>query len=112
MNFNIGGRRAGVSALAANRSRALQQSTLFDNAYCSGTNSADGHAWSTQAMANDYLEREYDGYRTYPDNGSCSMAISSAGAHPTRSSTPGTPGCANASPPAGKRSANGGSTST
>jgi hypothetical protein len=33
LNFNIGGRRAGVSALAANRSRALQQSTLFDNAY-------------------------------------------------------------------------------
>jgi hypothetical protein len=32
-NFNIGGRRAGVSALAAHRSRALQQSTLFDNAY-------------------------------------------------------------------------------
>jgi hypothetical protein len=33
LNFNVGGRRAGVSALAANRSRAVQQSTLFDNAY-------------------------------------------------------------------------------
>ena len=33
LNFNIGGRRAGVSALAAHRSRALKQSTLFDNAY-------------------------------------------------------------------------------
>jgi hypothetical protein len=33
LNFNVGGRRAGVGALAANRSRALQQSTLFDNAY-------------------------------------------------------------------------------
>ena len=32
-NFNIGRRRAGASALAANRSRALQRSTLFDNAY-------------------------------------------------------------------------------
>jgi hypothetical protein len=32
-NFNIGGRRAGASALAAHRSRALQRSTLFDNAY-------------------------------------------------------------------------------
>jgi hypothetical protein len=32
--FNIGGRRGGISsALALNRSRALQQSTLFDNAY-------------------------------------------------------------------------------
>jgi len=33
LNFNVGGRRAGVGALAANRSRVLQQSTLFDNAY-------------------------------------------------------------------------------
>jgi hypothetical protein len=33
LNFNIGGRRAGVSALAANRSHAVQQSTLYDNAY-------------------------------------------------------------------------------
>ena|SRR6185437_7368524 len=32
-NFNIGGRRAGGSALAAHRSRALQRSTLFDNAF-------------------------------------------------------------------------------
>jgi hypothetical protein len=32
-NFNMGGRRAGVGALAAQRSRALQRSTLFDNAY-------------------------------------------------------------------------------
>jgi len=63
-----------------NHRKIAREFTLFDNAYCSGTNSADGHAWSTQAMANDYLEREYDGYRTYPDNGSCSMAISSAGA--------------------------------
>ena len=32
-NFNIGRRRAGASAVAAHRSRALQRSTLFDNAY-------------------------------------------------------------------------------
>jgi hypothetical protein len=32
-NFNIGGRRAGATALAANRSRAVQQSTLFSSAY-------------------------------------------------------------------------------
>jgi hypothetical protein len=32
-NFRIGGRRAGVSTLAAHRSRAAQRSTLFDNAY-------------------------------------------------------------------------------
>lgn len=61
--------------------RALaREFTLFDNGYVSGTNSADGHAWSTQAIANDYLEHFYVGYsRTYPDDGDCAMSISSAG---------------------------------
>jgi YVTN family beta-propeller protein len=61
--------------------RALaRQFTLFDNGYVSGTNSADGHAWCTQCLANDYLEHFYDGYsRTYPDDGDCAMSISSAG---------------------------------
>lgn len=61
--------------------RALaQQFTLFDNAYVSGTNSADGHAWSTQALANDYLEHFYVGYaRTYPFDGDCAMSISTGG---------------------------------
>jgi hypothetical protein len=45
----------------------------------SGTNSAEGHQWSTQALANDYLEHFYDGYRTYPDDGDDAMALSSAG---------------------------------
>ena len=55
------------------------QFTLFDNGYVSGTNSADGHAWSTQALANDYLEHNYTGYRTYPDDGDDPMALSNAG---------------------------------
>ncbi len=60
--------------------RALaRQFTLFDNGYVSGTNSADGHAWSTQSIANDYMEHYYVGYRTYPDDGDCSMSISSGG---------------------------------
>lgn len=53
--------------------------TLFDNAYVTGTNSADGHAWSTQALCNDYLEHFYTGYRTYPDDGDCAMSRSSGG---------------------------------
>jgi YVTN family beta-propeller protein len=57
----------------------VQQFTLFDNAYVSGTNSADGHTWSTQALCNDYLEHFYAGYRTYPDDGDCAMSRSSAG---------------------------------
>jgi hypothetical protein len=31
--FRVGGRRVAVSAMAADRSRRLQKSTLFDNAY-------------------------------------------------------------------------------
>ena len=33
LNFGIGGRRAGVSAMAANRAHGLEKSKLFDNAY-------------------------------------------------------------------------------
>jgi DNA-binding beta-propeller fold protein YncE len=65
--------------LTPNQHALARQFTLFDNAYVSGTNSADGHQWCTQALANDYLEHFYSGYRTYPFDGSCAMAISSAG---------------------------------
>lgn len=64
-----------------NHRKIAQEFTLFDNGYVSGTNSADGHAWSTQAMANDYLEHFYVGYsRTYPCEGEDPMAISNGGA--------------------------------
>ena len=56
-----------------------RQFSLLDNAYVTGTNSADGHQWCTQALANDYIEHFYTGYRTYPNGGDCSMAISSSG---------------------------------
>ena len=62
-----------------NHRKLAREFTLFDNAYVSGTNSADGHAWSTQALANDYMEHEYVGYRTYPDDGDCAMSLSSTG---------------------------------
>ncbi|MBS1721922.1 MAG: hypothetical protein JSS66_02825 [Armatimonadetes bacterium] len=53
---------------------------LFDNAYVSGTNSADGHQWCDQSMANEYLEHFYVGYsRTYPDDGEDAMALNSSG---------------------------------
>ena len=62
-----------------NHRKIARDFTLFDNGYVSGTNSADGHSWSTQAMANDYMEHEYVGYRTYPDDGDCAMSLSSSG---------------------------------
>jgi YVTN family beta-propeller protein len=64
-----------------NHRKIARDFTLFDNGYVSGTNSADGHAWSTQCLANDYLEHFYVGYsRTYPDDGDCAMSISNGGA--------------------------------
>ena len=64
-----------------NHRKLAREFTLFDNGYVSGTNSADGHAWSTQCLANDYLEHFYVGYsRTYPDDGDCAMSISNGGA--------------------------------
>jgi DNA-binding beta-propeller fold protein YncE len=65
--------------ITPNAHALAEQFTLFDNAYVAGTNSADGHAWCTQSLANDYLEHFYTGYRTYPDDADCAMAISGAG---------------------------------
>jgi DNA-binding beta-propeller fold protein YncE len=64
-----------------NHRKIAREFTLFDNGHVSGTNSADGHSWSTQSLANDYLEHFYVGYsRTYPDDGRDAMAISNGGA--------------------------------
>jgi DNA-binding beta-propeller fold protein YncE len=62
-----------------NHRKIAQQFTLFDNAYTSGTNSADGHQWAVQSMANEYLEHFYVGYsRTYPDDGTDALALNSS----------------------------------
>ncbi|MEP6753879.1 MAG: hypothetical protein ABJA67_00130 [Chthonomonadales bacterium] len=40
---------------------------LFDNIYCSGAISADGHHWLNEAFASDYSERAMNNYpRSYP----------------------------------------------
>jgi len=65
--------------ITPNSHALAEQFTLFDNAYCAGTNSADGHAWCVQSLANDYMEHFYTGYRTYPDDADCAMGISQAG---------------------------------
>jgi len=63
-----------------NHHSIVREFTLFDNGYVSGTNSADGHAWVTQSLANDCLEHFYVGYsRTYPYEGSDAMSISTGG---------------------------------
>ena len=64
-----------------NHRKIAREFTLFDNGYVTGTNSADGHSWSTQALANEYLEHFYVGYsRTYPCEGEDPMSIASSGA--------------------------------
>ncbi len=66
--------------ITPNHHALARQFTLFDNGYVSGTNSADGHCWTDMALANDYLERFYTGYRTYPDDGDDPMGMASSGA--------------------------------
>ncbi|MEP6755640.1 MAG: hypothetical protein ABJA67_09080 [Chthonomonadales bacterium] len=65
--------------ITPNHHAIAREFTLFDNAYATGTNSADGHQWCTQALANDYIEHFYSGYRAIAFDGACSMAISNSG---------------------------------
>ena len=54
--------------------------TLFDNFYCSGALSADGHTWVNEAYVGDYIERSFGGFtRSYPDDGSDPLAYSETG---------------------------------
>ncbi len=54
---------------------------LLDNFYCSGKVSADGHQWTNEAYANDYLERFLGaGFpRSYPYEGSDPLAYACSG---------------------------------
>jgi len=53
---------------------------LLDNHYDIGTNSADGHQWSTQAFVDDYVEKSYGGFtRSYPFNGGDALIYPSTG---------------------------------
>jgi YVTN family beta-propeller protein len=54
--------------------------TLFDNFYCSGILSADGHSWCDAAYVTDYLEKAFGGFaRSYPDDGRDALAFPSSG---------------------------------
>ena len=51
-----------------NQHKIAREFVLFDNTYCCGILSADGHQWSTSAFGTDYLERSFAGWpRSYPD---------------------------------------------
>lgn len=51
-----------------NHHKLAREFVLLDNTYCSGILSADGHQWSTTAIATDYMEKSFAGFpRSYPD---------------------------------------------
>jgi YVTN family beta-propeller protein len=63
-----------------NHHALARQFTLFDNFYCSGVLSADGHCWTDQAYCGDYLEKSFGGFvRSYPDDGSDPLAYATPG---------------------------------
>ncbi|HEX5270377.1 MAG TPA: alkaline phosphatase family protein, partial [Gemmataceae bacterium] len=63
-----------------NHHKLAREFTLFDNFYCSGVLSADGHQWVNEAYVSDYLEKAFGGFtRSYPYEGSDPLAFASSG---------------------------------
>ncbi len=63
-----------------NHHALAREFTLFDNFYCSGVLSADGHSWVNEAYVTDYLERAFGGFvRSYPDDGRDPLAYPATG---------------------------------
>jgi YVTN family beta-propeller protein len=63
-----------------NHHALARQFTLFDNFYCSGVLSADGHSWVNEAYVTDYLEKAFGGFtRSYPYEGSDPLAFAPCG---------------------------------
>lgn len=63
-----------------NEHAIARQFVLLDNVYSSGTNSADGHQWTDSALANTYMEQNYNAYaRSYPYDGGDPLAYSPKG---------------------------------
>ncbi|MFM7206478.1 MAG: alkaline phosphatase family protein [Planctomycetaceae bacterium] len=56
------------AAITPNHHALAEQFVLLDNTSCCGILSADGHNWSTSAVATDYVEKSFAGFpRSYPD---------------------------------------------
>ena len=64
-----------------NHRKLAREFTLFDNGYVSGTNSADGHAWSTQAWPTTTSSTSTSATRgPTPTTATDAMALSTGGA--------------------------------
>ncbi len=63
-----------------NHHALARQFTLFDNYYCSGVLSADGHQWVNEAYVTDYLEKSFGTFMcSYPYEGSDPLAFAPTG---------------------------------
>jgi YVTN family beta-propeller protein len=63
-----------------NQHAIARQFVLLDNTYASGTNSADGHQWTSSSVCNAYMEQNYSSYaRSYPYDGGDALAYSPRG---------------------------------
>ncbi len=63
-----------------NQHKLVEEFVLFDNFYCSGTLSADGHQWTDEAYVTDYIEKSYGGWpRSYPYDGGDALAYADSG---------------------------------
>ena len=66
--------------ITPNHHALARQFTLFDNFYCSGVLSADGHQWVNEAYVTDYLEKAFGTFtRSYPDEGQDPLAFAPTG---------------------------------
>ncbi len=67
-------------SITPNTHALAREFTLFDNFYCSGSKSPDGHSWVNEAYVTDYLEKSFGGFtRSYPYEGSDALAFASSG---------------------------------
>ena len=63
-----------------NHHALVDQFVLLDNFYCNGVLSADGHQWTDEGYATDYLEKSFGGWpRSYPHEGDDALAFASSG---------------------------------
>ncbi len=63
-----------------NHHALAEEFVLFDNFYCNGVLSADGHQWTDEGFVTDYIEKSFGGFpRSYPFDGGDAMAYSPGG---------------------------------
>jgi YVTN family beta-propeller protein len=66
--------------VSPNFHKLARQFVLLDNTYTSGTNSADGHQWTSSSICNAYQEQSYaENQRSYPFDGGDALACSPKG---------------------------------